>query len=265
MGPWRQALARVGRTVVYHAGVRLGWRDPLVPPEWLHSVGPSDFVETGELFARLFRDVGGLRPGDRMLDVGSGTGRMARPLTRYLTEGHYDGLDVVGPSVAWCRRAYRRHPRFRFHHADNHNAVYNPQGSARASAYAFPFPDAAFDFVCLVSVFTHMLPADMSRYLSEIVRVLRPGGRCFITYFLLNAATRAAIDAGASRFTFRHPLDGCRVDVAEIPEAVVAYDEARVRAMYDERGLALDEPLHSGTWSGGKGLSFQEITVATKR
>ena len=31
-----------------------------------------------------------------------------------------------------------------------------------------------------------MLSADMENYLKQIARVLKPGGRCLITYFLLN-------------------------------------------------------------------------------
>src|ERR1700741_1289804 len=100
----------------------------LIPPRCLHSVGPSDFVETGEEFLRYFTELAGLTPHERVLDVGCGTGRMARPLSRYLTDGRYDGVDVVGPSIAWCQAAYRRFPNFRFHHADVYNRVYNPKG-----------------------------------------------------------------------------------------------------------------------------------------
>ncbi len=58
-------------------------------------------------------------------------------------------------------------------------------------------------FVLLTSVFTHMLPQDMDNYLSEVARVLKPDGRCLITYFLLNPESLALIDAEESSFNFQ--------------------------------------------------------------
>src|SRR5688500_5001218 len=95
----------------YHIGRLSGWRDPLLPPNWLHSVGGWDFKEVGEEFFQYFVNLGGLEPDQRVLDVGSGTGRMALPLTRYLEDGSYDGIDIVAASVEWCRKTYsRRYP-----------------------------------------------------------------------------------------------------------------------------------------------------------
>src|SRR5688572_3983857 len=226
------------RFIEYHAGVRLGWRDAMIPPGWLHSVGRSNYRETGENFLRHFIDIGGLRPHERVLDVGSGTGRMARPLTKYLEGGRYDGIDVVAPSVEWCRKTYApRYPNFRFHHTDIHNSVYNPGGRDKASEYRFPFSDSFFDFVFLTSVFSHMLPQDMEHYLSEIARVLKPGGRCFITYFLLNPDSLKLIAEKASTYDFRYELPGCRIQDEDFPEAVVAYEEDIIRKLYRASGL----------------------------
>lgn len=36
----------------------------------------------------------------------------------------------------------------------------------------------------LGSVFTHMQHRDVVRYAKEVARVLKPGGRCMVTYFL---------------------------------------------------------------------------------
>ena len=46
----------------------------------------------------------------------------------------------------------------------------------------------------LKSVFTHMLPAAVTTYTSEISRVLKKGGRAVVTYFLLNAESRRFVD-----------------------------------------------------------------------
>src|SRR5258708_26002415 len=183
--------------------------DKILPPEGqIDYVGSGNDLETfeyiGEHFFRHFTELGGLKPNHRVLDVGSGIGRMALPLTRYLDPlagGSYEGFDIVAHGVDWCRTQITpRFPHFRFQVADVFNEFYNPGGGYRARVYRFPFSSHSFDFVLLTSVFTHMLPHDLTHYLSEIARVLRPGGRCLITFFLHSAATAANIRPGQSSF-----------------------------------------------------------------
>jgi ubiquinone/menaquinone biosynthesis C-methylase UbiE len=259
----------------YETGKRIGGRDVLLPPKWLHSVSSPDlnasldykiYQQTGEEFFRYFVNIGGVQPNQRVLDVGCGTGRMALPLTKYLKDGSYVGIDIVASSVKWCQKTYTpRHPNFRFHFSDIQNTVYNPAGECRASEYSFPFESSSFDFVFLTSVFTHMLPQDRDNYLSEVVRVLKRDGRCLITYFLLNKESLGLIDAKISLETFKYDLPGCRVRNPDVPEAVVAYDESSIRSSYKTHGLDLSEPIYFGKWCGRKnGLSWQDMIVATK-
>jgi ubiquinone/menaquinone biosynthesis C-methylase UbiE len=250
----------------YHVGRLSGLRDPLLPPNWLHSVGGWDFKEVGETFLQYFVNLAGIKPHYRVLDVGSGTGRMALPLTKYLKDGSYEGIDIVAPSVKWCQKTYAlRHRNFRFHLSDIYNKEYNPKGKVKASEYKFPFESASFDFVFLTSVFTHMLPEDMENYLSEIARVLTGGGRCLITYFLLNAESLKLIEEKVSFHNFEYELQGCRVERENVPEYAVAYNESAIRSLYGKYGLNILEPVHYGFWCRRKdGLSWQDIIIATK-
>ena len=264
---FKALLRRALDSVEYRTGLRIAQRDPLIPPGWLHCVGDTDFSECGEEFFRYFTDLAGLKPDERVLDVGCGTGRMARPLTRYLTSGTYDGIDIVAPSIEWCQRAYQsRFPNFHFHFADICNQTYNRGGNLRAAEYKFPFADSSFDFVYLTSVFTHMLPVDMENYLAEITRLLKPGGRCLITYFLLTADSLKLMSQKGSSIDFKSALPGCRVKDTADPEAAVAYEQDRILRLYEQHKLVISEPVHYGTWSGGSpGLSYQDIIVAIRR
>src|ERR1700720_590064 len=63
----------------------------------------DDFDEIGQHLFDLIRGRCNVKPGDHILDIGSGCGRVAIPFTSYLSGGKYDGFDVVLPMVEWCR------------------------------------------------------------------------------------------------------------------------------------------------------------------
>ena len=126
----------------------------------------------------------------------------------------------------------------------------------------FPFADASFDFVFVTSVFTHMLPNEVGNYLREIRRVLKPTGRCLITWFLLNQESESLIEAGKSSLDFRHKLEGTRVTNPQVPEEAIAYPGTEVQSMYCEAGLTVDA-IHLGAWPGRKEfVSYQDMVVA---
>ena len=178
----------------------------LIPPEdiWI-AFGGGDFQAMGEKLLRQFIEYADLKSDERVLDVGCGAGRAAVPLTAYLGEkGSYRGFDTYPFGVNWCREHITpRHPRFVFELADVYNQLYNPYGQTPASQYRFPYEDDSFDFIIASSVFTHMLPADMTRYFSEMARVLSPGGRAFITYYLLGEQSKALLAMGGPNRRWR--------------------------------------------------------------
>lgn len=100
------------------------------------------------------------------------------------------------------RQAYENYSNFRFHRANLFNKHYNPTATVLASEYKFPFPNNTFDVILACSVFTHMLPKDVENYFSEIFRVLKPGGRAVLTYFLWNEEAAQRIAEGASTIRF---------------------------------------------------------------
>jgi SAM-dependent methyltransferase len=242
-------------------------REPPIPsPRLGLPAGRSNFARMGRHLLQILIDVGGLRPDERVLDVGCGPGRVARVLARYLSEeGSYEGFDVVPNAIDWCQRTIAaRYPNFRFTHVDIRNEMYNPEGAIEPSEFAFPYPRDDVDFVFLFSVFTHMLTNDMERYLREIRRVLRPGGRCLMTFFLLNQASEAAINEGRAHRAFSQQGPGYRSDSRRVHERAVAYTEEHVRQALLEAGLSLREPIQPGRWAGGTGPAYQDIVVAVR-
>jgi SAM-dependent methyltransferase len=163
-----------------------GQGDPLLPPRRLRGrVGDSDFAATGRRLAAVVCELGVVGPSSRVLDVGCGSGRLARELVGLLRPpGAYVGFDVDPEAIAWCRRAYAGRLQASFVHADLVNGFYAPGGAAPAASYVFPVPDGWADCVVVTSVFTHLLGADAAHYLDESRRVLAPGGRIVASFLL---------------------------------------------------------------------------------
>jgi len=243
----------------------LGKREELVPPRYLNYADSGGFTKVGQEFLTYYKERCGLQPHHRVLDMGCGIGRMAVPLTRYLTTGSYEGFDIVRSGIRWCQKHITtRYPLFKFQIADIYNKQYNPRGRYKPGEYRFPFSDAEFDLVILISVFTHMLPSDLDHYLSEISRVLKPGGKCLITYFLQDAEARRRVEARTAAVPFDHKLNGCWTSDPVTPETAVGYDPAALVPVYQKHSLTPDG-IHFGAWSGRSDyLSYQDIIIATK-
>jgi SAM-dependent methyltransferase len=242
--------------------------EEMLPPPDGFSVGRGDFKTIGLAFVEELKQSCDLAPHHHVLDVGCGTGRIAIPLTQYLSpEARHEGFDPVREAVRHCRRRISpSYPNFRFQLADLYNRNYSPWGRFKDSEYRFPYEDGAFDVVFAVSVFTHLLPAGAERYLQEAARVLKPGGRFLATFFLLNEASAAAVEAGRSTIPLAGRHEVHRVQDPQVPDAAVAYDEAHIMALLARYGLKLKQSAGYGSWSGrdpsGYG-GYQDLLVAT--
>ena len=101
-----------------------------------------------------------VRAGDRALDVGCGTGEFTAALAR--AGARPIGVDVAEAALG---RARSRHPTLDFRLVPFDGPL--------------PFEDSSFDLVWASEVIEHV--ADTARWLSEVRRVLVPGGRLLVT------------------------------------------------------------------------------------
>jgi SAM-dependent methyltransferase len=104
-----------------------------------------------------------VRTGDRVLEVGCGTGVVARDLAALVGgRGVVTAVDTSATLLARARALSRRVPggRIQFRHADGHR---------------LPFADGRFDAVLAITVILHV--EDPLRVVKEMARVARPGGR----------------------------------------------------------------------------------------
>jgi len=119
---------------------------------------------------------------DFIVDIGCGQGRLPIGLVRKLPDLRYLGLDVSGDSIQWCKQNIEeQHPSFRFEYINLINARYNPSGDPLAAGFRLPVSDGAADIVYMWGVVTNMEPEHLVVYANEISRMLRHGGKAFLT------------------------------------------------------------------------------------
>jgi len=110
-----------------------------------------------------------------------------------------------------------------------------------------------------------MLAEDVEHYLCEVARVLKTGGRCLISFFLLNESSLTLMRANNTTISLNINFGSCWVADASDPEAVTGYEEDFVRGVYDRYNLEIKEPIHYGAWCGRETfLSYQDLIFAFK-
>jgi len=140
-------------------------------------VGPPELWEMKRRFQFAFLEGAGLRPSDRLLDIGCGALRGGIPLIAHLEPGHYTGLDVRAEALVEAREELRaaglcdKTPRLR-----EISALDSLELSER------------FDVIWAFSVLIHMSDAVLEGCLSFVSRHLAELG---VFYANVNLGTRA--------------------------------------------------------------------------
>ena len=164
-------------------------KNSLTHPSRLLWGGPSRtslaFYKWGLGDLSMFIETCHLKPDFKVLDVGCGIGRCAIAFSGFLEQnGSYVGFDSHKGAIDMCKKISSKYPNFNFTFADVYNEFYNQEGKINHSEFNLPYKNESMDFVFLISVFTHMIPEVFKHYLSEISRVLKVNGTCFISFLL---------------------------------------------------------------------------------
>jgi SAM-dependent methyltransferase len=132
--------------------------------EAMESAIGGGFEQVGAIELSVLRHYG-LPIDGHLVDVGCGSGRLARPLSAWLS-GTYLGVDLVPDLIEHARKISAR-PDWRFEVIDH---------------IGIPEADGAADMVCFFSVLTHLLHEQSYWYLEEAHRVLKPGGAVVFSF-----------------------------------------------------------------------------------
>ncbi|GHO81778.1 hypothetical protein KSD_95490 [Ktedonobacter sp. SOSP1-85] len=141
-------------------------------PAWWYDLLVRWVVMSGKehTFRQMAADVAQLQPGETVLDVGCGTGTQALVAKKRVGElGQVCGID---PSLSLLAGARRKATRAGL------SIDFQPGGIEQ-----IPFPDQVFDVVLSTFVMHHVPDNLKHQGLTEIARVLKPGGRLLMIDF----------------------------------------------------------------------------------
>src|ERR671918_1550083 len=160
--PWIPLAALLVLALVIGAVVWLRTHpSPLPYSQRLFVEGPHPFLGRQRL-----REILEPEPGERLLEIGPGTGYHSLPVARWISpKGTLEIVDVI---PEWLDHTVREAER---------------QGLAnvvptRADATSLPFEDRSFDSAFLVQVLGEV--PDQEAALRELRRVVKPGGRVVV-------------------------------------------------------------------------------------
>ena len=155
-------LAGLGAVAAVGAGALWWRRNPSACPYsqrfWVEA--PHPFITRERL-----REALDPQPGERVLEVGPGTGYYSLPMAGWLAPGRLDIFDLQQEMLDHTMRRAQ---------ADGIENIHPTLGDARFLSY----PDESFDRCFLVTVLGEV--PDQLQALRELRRVLKPGGRLVV-------------------------------------------------------------------------------------
>jgi SAM-dependent methyltransferase len=132
--------------------------------KYIHGTEPEEqsrLAKLGELTDAAFVEFVRIEPTDRVLDVGSGLGNVARRMAARAIRGEVIGVEQSEQQLRRAREQLRANLRFE-----------------QGDAHALPFENGSFDVAYCRYLLEHV--TDPRQILREMLRVLKPSGKAYL-------------------------------------------------------------------------------------
>lgn len=235
--------------------------------EWCHVIGIFQTI--------LYTHMNGNKDNN-ILDVGCGTGIVGIACEPFLGKnGRYIGIDVSRADIDFCKKHFSS-PRYAFQHLNVKNPTYSPEQVSAQKKWNVE--NNSMDMITALSVWTHLNEEDAIFYFNEINRVLKPGGKAIVTFFVLDDlyshSLKHRTDAKGkfhstcqNRWIFDNPSseshDWFHTRWAKYPEDAIGITPTGIRKLTEKTNLTQEEN-YIGNWKEIRGVYFQDILVFRK-
>ncbi len=187
-------------------------------------------------------------------------------------EGTYLGIDVMKKDIEFCSNHYPK-KYSRFLHHDIYNRTYSPSQSNKFVPWNIK--DNSTDLLTALSVWTHLQKEDSIFYLNEVNRILKPGSRAIITFFLKDEYYNESLlqtknesnwhNTEPQRWIFDKDIESnwYTTSWTKNPEDAIALDKTKLGELLKETEMEIIKH-YPGTWKEIPGLYFQDILIMQK-
>jgi SAM-dependent methyltransferase len=244
--------------------------DSELPPVWMmNKIGSHSaehFKKTSSWsFVELVRR-GKLSSFSRIIDIGSGCGRLAIPFSLLVKDGDYFGTDVFEEGLEWCaKNVSTRNPKFKFFLQEVEHNYYFGGEIKPSTRMSLSFAESSsIDLVFALSVFTHLVEEDAEKYFQEVSRCLNRDGIAYLTAFIIDErfgefVQRSGLHTAVKEVTAGH------YQAYEGQDFFAGYTFDRWRTLIERSGLEITG-FDPGTWAEKPGaLHYQDTFIVTKR
>jgi SAM-dependent methyltransferase len=221
----------------------------------------ASFAAVGTQFYHLLVSHLQYHPGQRLLDLGCGTGRLIAACRHLLPAANYVGADVNARFVAHCQARYG----YQFDHLPFQHPEYSPDTGDNMANYQLPYHDGSFDCVAVIATFNHNHFNWSAAMLREIARVLTGRGVALCTALLIGQHNHQWC-ARRDRHPFKFTAAGVAeyVEYGSRPLFNVAFAEKAWRRACLDAGLHLVDPIGYGQWCKRPGPTGHDLMVLRK-
>jgi SAM-dependent methyltransferase len=232
--------------------------------EWAHVIG---------IFQTLFYQVLEIKTGNKILDIGCGTGLLGIASQSFIQQGgKYTGIDVIESDIAFDKSHYD--PKcYEFIHFDLANPTY--AGNQSTDMKPWPIEDNSYDLVTALSVWTHLKEEDALYYFKEVKRVLKTGGKAVITFFILDEGYNESLSSRGNGVGRYHATEQSKWVFDEKaynsndwfapkwvkhPEDAIGINQTGLDKLINASGLKLTQ-YYPGNWKEKPGIYFQDVLI----
>jgi ubiquinone/menaquinone biosynthesis C-methylase UbiE len=232
--------------------------------EWAHVIG---------IFQTVFYNTLDKKSGNKILDIGCGTGLLGIAAQSFITEGgKYTGIDVINSDINFDIKHFDP-AHYEFIHFDLANPTYAKDQSQEKKPW--PIQDSHYDMVTALSVWTHLKEDDAIYYFKEVKRVLKKGGKAVITFFILDKEYESSLAKRTNVKGRYHSTPQTKwifdksayasenwfaPNWVQHPEDAIGVTKKGLDILLETSGLNLVSHFH-GNWKEKPGLYFQDVLI----